>query len=144
MERRGRPVDNSFRDHHGLYYRCTKEDFEDDGRLNPSRIRCDNTSVNWSKYSKPWDVIFDHPGFGIVRFLVKELPKELPKQPPKGANVRSFYPVHDPMDENYAHAEIGTFDGQKRIANPNLGKIVKTEFRMIMRDRAMLILPPKV
>src|SRR6185503_3270378 len=46
-----------------LFHRCTAEDVVGD-RLNPARIKYDRTSCNWSKYSKPWDVIFDYPEHG--------------------------------------------------------------------------------
>ena len=77
-------MDDGFLPFHRLYHRCKKEDFEGDWVFG-ARMRYNNTSVNWSKYSKPWDVIFDHAGHGIVQFMVCQLPKELPKEPTPGA-----------------------------------------------------------
>src|SRR6185437_9609885 len=76
MLRNGRPVDKKFGDKDWLYRRCIKEDIAGDVLL-PPRIRVDRPSVNWSRYSKPWDVTFDHPKQGIVRFVVGLLPKQL-------------------------------------------------------------------
>jgi hypothetical protein len=36
--------------------------------------------VNWSKYSKPWDVIFGDPKAGIALFLVWEVSRDLPTE----------------------------------------------------------------
>ena len=138
-----RGIDKDFLGHHSLYHRCKLEDLAGD-RMNPTRIRCDNASVNWSKYSKPWDVIFDYPGGGIVRFVVRDLPSELPTEPPQGAKLRSFSPVHDPMPDNYAHSEIGTFTEGTRVPNPNLSKTVRKEFQNIMSNRGLILLRPSV
>ena len=138
-----RPVDNRFRFFHCLYYRCKREDV-DGGRLLPPRIR-PNCSVNWSKYSKPWDVIFDYPGCGIVQFIVCLLPKELPKEVPVGATApqpHSFYPGHVPLPDNYPHSEIWTFRAGTRLPSPHLPETVKKEFRQIMSDQSVVLLDP--
>ncbi len=142
----GRPVDNAFHFFHCLYYRCKREDISE-GRLLPPRIRCPNTSVNWSKYSKPWDVIFDHPGWGIAQFIVCRLPKELPKEVPVGATApqqHSFYPGHVPLPENYPHSEIWTFRAGVRAANAKLPETVKKEFRQIMSDQSVILCDPDI
>ncbi len=138
-----RGIDDKFCDKHNLYHRCKKEDLDGD-RMNPSRIRCENTSVNWSKYSKPWDVIFDYPGYGVVRFLVRNLPTELPTERPPDAKLRSFVPVHDPKPTNYVHAEIATFTDGARVPKPSLGRMVKKEFQNLMSDRSLVILRPNL
>lgn len=156
MLRRDRPKDYNFRFFHRLYYRCKKEDLLDDGTLNPARIKYQNTSVNWSKYGKPWDVIFDHRGEGVAQFLVCGLPKEIPKniansqtavsgKPPKNlTKLHSFYPEHDPEDLNFPHCEIWTFRGNDRLVSADLSNVVKKEFRQIMSDRAVLIWQPTI
>lgn len=116
------------------------------GRLLAARISYSNTSVNWSKYSCPCDVIFDHPDNGIVQYLVQDLPSELPKDPPAGSTpkLHSFLPVHRPEPQNYAHTEICTYKEGVRVPKPNLPETVKKEFRTIMSDRGVLIRKPKV
>ncbi len=138
-----RGVDDKFLPRHALYHRIKKEDLISD-RMNPARIRCENTSVNWSKYSKPWDATFDYPGCGVVRFMVRDLPRELPKEPNPKTKPRSFFPIHDPKPTNYAHSEIGTFTGGMRVPKPSLGKIVTKEFQNIMSNRSFVILLPRI
>jgi hypothetical protein len=113
----------------------------------PARIRA-NCSVNWSKYSRPWDVIFDYPGCGIVQFIVCLLPKELPKEEiPAGATApqpHSFYPEHDPLPDNYPHSEIRTFRAGARVTSSHLPETVKKEFRQIMSDQSVILLNPDI
>src|SRR5437763_15035010 len=81
MLQSGRGVDNNSRRTDWLYRRCVKEDIEGE-RCIPARISYDDTSVNWSKYSRPWDVIFDYPAQGVARWIVSDLPTDLPENPP--------------------------------------------------------------
>jgi hypothetical protein len=142
MLRSNRPVDNNFRFFHQLYHRCTKEDIVGD-RLVPLRIRYRNPSVNWSKYGKPWDVIFDFPGHGIAQFFVCGLPTELPRTAGvQKAKPHSFFPSHIPEYSNYSHCEIWTFKVGVHIPNPTLTDTVKKEFRQIMSDRAAILRSP--
>jgi hypothetical protein len=115
------------------------------GRLLGARIPYKNPSVNWSKYGKPWDVIFDFPGFGIAQFIVCGLPKELPMERPAGVTpkVHSYFPGHVPECENYSHCEIWTFKEGVRVPNPkDLPATVKKEFRQIMSDRSVILRNP--
>jgi hypothetical protein len=139
-----RGLDNTFKPRHRLYHRCEKEDVAGDRLLGP-RIRCEGASVNWSKYSKPWDVIFDHPDFGIARFIVFELPRELPKEQPAGTLIEahSFLPHHEPLELNYSHSEIWPYKGNQRLKRLS-SKIVQKEFRTIMSDRSFILRDPKV
>jgi hypothetical protein len=148
MLQNGRAVDNGFRFFHCLYHRYKLEDIGD-GRLISLRIPYKNASVNWSKYSKPWDVIFDYPGEGIGQFLVCGLPKELPIELPLGQQrnppkPHSFYPSHVPEAENYAHCEIWTFKEGAHVPSVKLPETVKKEFRQIMSDRCVLLLVPSL
>ena len=144
MLRNGRGVDNSFKGWHSLYYRCTREDVKD-GKLIGARVRLQNTSVNWSKYSKPWDVIFDNQGFGISHWLVFRLPSELPKVlPDKNAKVHAFAPSHVPLDDNYSHSEIWTFKDGQRSEKAAMSETVKKELRTMLGDHSLVLWPPKV
>lgn len=114
-------------------------------RLLAARIPFKNTSVNWSKYGKPWDVIFDFPGLGIAQFLVCGLPKELPIEAQPGVKTKphSFYPAHVPEPTNYAHSEIWTFKDGAHVEIPkSLPETVKKEFRQIMSDRGVILRKP--
>ena len=145
MVQGSRLIDNGFLGRHRLYHRCKNDDIID-GRIIPAKIRIDRPSVNWSKYGKPWDVIFDDPGCGIVQFVVRNLPKELPRERPidSGTRICSFFPSHDPLCFNYAHCEIRPFHDGKEIASKSLGKIVKKEFRTVMSNKGLLLLAPSV
>jgi hypothetical protein len=148
MLRNGRAVDEAFKGRHHLYMRCTKEDVAHD-RVIAARIKYDNPSVNWSKYSRPWDVIFDFPGYGIARFVVRYLPRELPKNPPgmpskkqSQLKIQTFYPRHEPEQQNYSHCEIRTFQNGVVQSKPRISETVKKEFRQIMSDRSLVIQNP--
>ena len=137
----GRSIDNSFRWHHSLYQRCTKEDVVGT-RLLAARISYKEPSVNWSKYSKPWDVLFDHPRHGIAQHMVFALPRDVPKGAPEGTKLNSFRPVHDPMSDNYPHCEIRTFREGSQISGKALGELAKKGFRTIMSDRSVILWDP--
>ena len=144
-----RSTDNAFRWYHALYQRCSKEDMDGD-RLNPNRIKYENASVNWAKYSRPWDVIFDYPGCGFVQFIVLALPKGIPRDiPPDTAPNNKpephwCKPAHVPEPDNYSHSEIWTFKPAGRVASGKLGSLAKKEFRQILSDHGVLLQEPTV
>jgi hypothetical protein len=149
MIQRSRGVDQGFRPHHILFRRCTTEDVMGD-RLIPNRIAHRNVSVNWSKYCKPWDVIFDFPGQGIVRIVVRCLPIGIPLVPAdKNAKLHAFRPIHCPESENYSHTEIRAYrkgqdeDNWAPMGKADLPEMAKKEFRTMMADRSCVILSPK-
>lgn len=140
-----RIADSGFWFFHPLYIRCKQEDVIGN-RLIGSRIKCENTSVNWSKYSKPWDVIFDFPKNGIAQFIVGALPKVLPIEITGGGvpKPHSFIAAHVPLPENYPHCEIWTYKDGAHVSNPDLPKTVKKEFRQIVSDRSEILLNPEI
>lgn len=145
MLRNGRGVDNSHGPEDHLYRRCVKEDVEGD-RLLAARIKYDDTSVNWSKYSKPWDVIFDYPGQGIARWTVKDLPKNLPQEIPPGTKkveLHDFNPSHMPLCYNYSHSEIHVYRNGQRIQRLS-SNLAKKEFRTIMSERSSILFSPTI
>jgi hypothetical protein len=120
MMRNGRPVDQDFKRWHELYYRFdSAEDIEGEHLLGP-RIRASfDISVNWSKYSMPWDVIVGVPDAGIAVFFVLEIQRELPTN--LGSSERAkdkpkphlYALVHEPEEENYSHSAIAVFKDEK-------------------------------
>ena len=146
MLRNERPPDQGFRPRDFLYHRCTKEDVKDEVFL-PARIRVNRPSVNWSKYSKAWDVIFDYPGQGIVRFVVANLPRELPNAPSRPGEqppeLHHLFPFHDPLELNYSHAEIRCSRGAREIARINSSAVTK-EFQAMMSRQGLLLLHPEI
>jgi hypothetical protein len=142
-----RKVDDGFDGFHRLYYRCQSDEV-DAGRLLPLKIKYANTSVNWSKHSFPWDVIFGYSGSGIFSFLVRHLPVELPKEQPvkQPVPLHHFKSNHAPLADNYAHSELWVYQLDKRIMPPKTvtSRLVIKEFRTIMSDRAKLLRNPTV
>lgn len=136
----GRESDNQFRWHHLLYQRFTQEDVHE-GRLLPARIRYGDPSSNWSKYSKPWDVVFDNPGEGIAQILVADLPSGIPKIIPDGmtSEIHSCRPSHVPLPENYPHSEIWTYKGEVKVKSGRLGSLAKKAFQAEMSERCIII-----
>ena len=138
-----REVKNCYSSYHKLYRRFNSDDLLEN-RLNPARIAYKNTSVNWSKYSKPWDVIIDFPDSGYCQILVRHLPSELPKEKVEGSKLHKFEPEHKPLEDNYSHTEIVTYkDGGKMTGNFDLPSTVKKEFRTIISDRSLILSTPK-
>lgn len=138
-----RGIDNSYSGCQQLYRRFNSEDLLGN-RLNPVRIKYTNTSVNWSKYSEPWDVIFDSPELGYCQILVRHLPSELPKERVEGSKLHKFEPEHKPIDINYSHTEIVTYkEGVKMTGNFDLPPTVKKEFKTIISDRSVILTMPK-
>jgi hypothetical protein len=158
MMRNGRPEDQNFRDYHRLYYRFeTAEDIEGNRLLGPrikmaEAMRAADISVNWSKYSKPWDVVFDFPRSGIAMFFVWHVRRDLPTDLSKlAANQReqdkpkphTYKPVHEPEEDNYSHSAMAVFKDGVRITKPNrVAPTAKKEFRQIISDKSMILLSP--
>lgn len=143
-----RGTDPSFRRHHLLYRRCNREDLFE-GRLIPARIPLD-TSVNWSKYSKPWDVIFENPGDGFLQFTVRSLPSNVPYVIPSGqqSSLHVCAPGHKPLEYNYSHSEILTYrksnNRLERVSKDRVGGLAKKEIRQLLSERAVLLQVPAV
>ena len=102
--------------------------------------------MNWSKYSKPWDVIFDHKNYGFAQIMVRQLPAELPTVQVGGQEVKphAYKPEHVPLCENYAHCEIWTFKDGVRAKNPAPSNVVKKEFRQTLADRLYVLHSPSI
>jgi hypothetical protein len=127
-----------------LYFRFSGEDHID-GVLIEARIPLANQSVNWSKYSRPWDVKFDHPTLGIGQILVSNLPTRLPEVLSIDPNDKfhDYAPKHVPENLNYAHSEIQVYKGGVLAAKVNNSN-VKTAYRSIIRKKAVILLKPLV
>lgn len=140
----GRGRDQEFKDKERLYFRCVGEDIENN-RILAARIPYNEISNNRSKYSEPWDVIFDYPQHGIFQLQVLALPIGLPQEQPHGRPIalHDFRPEHVPLPENYAHSEIWTYRASARV--PRLSsELVKKEFRAIISDRSVVLWRPGI
>jgi hypothetical protein len=143
MLRRGRPVDKAFEPEHLLYMRITDEDVVE-GIVIPARIRAFDQSVNWSKYSWPWDVVFDHGGCGVSTVAISELPPPLPKiLPDNKSKYHTFIPEHVPEDQNYSHSEIRAWKaGTKLTKSSQIGEVAKKEYQNFMSAVLEIIIDP--
>jgi len=117
-------------------------------RLLPVRVKSFDISVNWSKYSKPWDVIFGSPTAGIALFVVwdirRELPTDLASEQRETRKLHSYGPVHEPYDDNYSHTEIAVIKDGKRVTKSSaVGELAKKEFRQIISDKSLILRRPK-
>lgn len=140
----GRGLDDGFKPEHILYRRCTSDEVEGT-RMLAAAIRYDNTSVNWSKYSRPGDVIFDNCDWGIAILRVRQLPDGLPtNKPDPKTKIYAFRATHVPEDENYSHSEIWAYADGVREPKPKPSDAVKKEFRMLLSDRTYVVLDPAV
>jgi hypothetical protein len=52
--------------------------------------------------------------------------------------LRSFFPTHEPLPDNYAHSEICTFVEGTKIQKPSLGRMVTKEFQMTMSNKSLI------
>ena len=149
MMRRNRPVDDDFRPEHRLYYRIEHQDELEGNYLDPQKIRTAfDVSVNWSKYSQPWDVIFDRPASGIASILVQDISVDLPRDltPDHKHQVvkpHLYRPTHEPYNDNYSHSAIAVFkDSQRVTKSAQVGEKAKREFRQLLSDKAIILLRP--
>jgi hypothetical protein len=150
MMRRNRPLDDDFQPEHRLYYRIELHDELEGNHLDPQKIRAAfDISVNWSKYSKPWDVIFGTPASGIASVLVRDifvdLPLDLASQQREVRKPHLYRPVHEPYEDNYSHSVIAVFkDGARVTKSRDIGAMAKREFRQLLSDKAEILFRPSI
>lgn len=102
-------------------------------------------SVNRSKYSKPHDVLYD-PGlhgegfrrWGVTYLTVAQIPDPVETS---GA-VYSFEPRHQPLPENYGHAEIwtlknGVFERSLEISSAVIKTQIRAIFFQVFREQVL-------
>ena len=133
----GRPADPDFDQQEKLYHRFEKLQKASDGKFYPASIRFPDFSVNRERYSKPEDVLYpNYKGLGIVSFKVEDLPEPiLTGEGSKNETTYTFVPVHDPLEENYAHSEIRTFKNGHYSKNMDVSKKVKFKFRTHLANK---------
>ena len=146
MRRNGRPVDPNFPDDEPLYMRC-KAEFIQGNRLSPLVIQgtgfphMPDQSVNRGKYSEPGDVLIPSwPGWGIAGFQVADVTFKISMPDPDNRSYR-FQVLHTPEEENYAHSEIGAFNGESNTRVNDIPKTIRKEFRTTLHQRGVVIQP---
>jgi hypothetical protein len=147
LYRRGRPDDQEFEPTEELYHRCKEgSTYEDPAqpsawRLKPSALRSPDFSVNRQKYSQPEDVLLPtYQGWGVAAFAVGDVPASISSPGQVGFEFRV---EHVPEEENYAHSEIRTYRGERRIlASSKVPDTVKSLFRQRLSERSRIIIHP--
>lgn len=158
MLRMDRPPDPLFFPEELLYLRCTLEGAEtlsaDDGslrrRVRPAYIHFPDQSVNRQKYSRPWHVLL--PGasedsrdwilWGVACVPVAALP---PPQETAGKVLYEFTVEHDPLDDNFGHAELRVYKNRQRETDKKkINAKVKKTYRQLLSEQTRIILDPLV
>jgi hypothetical protein len=148
MYRNGRPIDDKFEAVHKLYIRIDGECFQQ-GEILDAGIRIADQSVNWSKYSLPWDILFGHSDCGVGGFVVRDIPTPVPQdrkdwpRDPKFSPYE-YVPKHIPENDNYGHCEIqATRQGVVSKEEKIRADIVKKQFRSKLKRSINILLAPK-
>lgn len=80
------------------------------------QFRVPDQSVNRSKYSQPRDVLYpDNHDKSVAWFPASALPAVIPVVNQKKTVEWAARVVHVPLRHNYAHAEVGIFNGDARL-----------------------------
>ena len=142
-----RGVNSSFLPRHKLYFRVPSEAYVNGQWIEASIdfIPAANQSVNWSKYSKPWDVKFDHADHGIALIRVSDIPERLPDAISTDLNdkVHFYTATHVPEPNNYSHSEIQVLkDGKVIVNRSKVSNKTKKQYRALIRAKAVILLPP--
>lgn len=154
MYSRGRSADTEFSPSELLYFRFTARNLNDAGGLGPAAIRFPDQSVNRQKYSKPFDVLVPEPrkldgvgrlkGWlyqGVAAFPVGCIPAD-PKDG-KGQVACDFRVEHDPLEYNYAHAEIRAFvEGKRLLEKKGVSRSDRKKFRMSIFEQVTVVVKP--
>ncbi len=139
LMRRRRPDDPVFDRGEQLFRRLSLGDVDAAGHVEPSSLQSPDFSVNRGKYSEPDDVVLLHPKCGIGQFVVADVPESLRS----GEGVEFQFSVeHAPMDDNYSHSEIRSYNHGIRLAPKKPAKSIRTLFRLALVSRMKIMRAP--
>ena len=154
MYSRGRSADAEFSPSEILYFRFTARNLDDTGGLRLAAIRFPTQSVNRQKYSKPFDVLAPEPRkldgvgrskewlyYGVAAFPAGCVPAFLEDS---GSQVICDFRVeHDPLEYNYAHAEIRAFvEGKRLLEKKGVSRSDRKKFRMKIFEQVTVLVKP--
>ena len=142
MWRRGRPAAEDFAAEDDLFYRVAPTQVVGPDIVIPlghqPPFDFPRFSVNWSRFSKPAWVLFppssepekSYEGFRVGAIRVGDLPVAY-----RGFTLR---PVHRPVDDNYAHAEVESVDVvTQAVKKPD--RPTRKELRELLRNKVRLV-----
>lgn len=158
MLRKGRSLDPLFAPQEMLYLRCTLEGTETitaaDGtpyrRVRPAHIHFPDQSVNRQKYSRPWHVLLPSDDersqswilCGSAQVPVSGIP---PAQQSAGNVHYEFTVEHDPLDDNFGHAELRVYkNGQRERDKRRINSVVKKTYRQLLSEQTRIALEPLI
>jgi hypothetical protein len=154
MYSHGRFADAGFSPFEILYFRFTARNLDDAGGFRLAAIRFPDQSVNRQKYGKPFDVLVPQPRkldrggrskewlyCGVAAFPVGCVPDYL--EDGKGQVICDFRVEHDPLDYNYAHAEIRAFvEGKRLSGKKGVSRSDRKKFRMKIFEQVTVVVKP--
>lgn len=133
MWRNGRATDPVFEPGEKLFRRYRLEHLLD-GKFSNMGLSFDQPlSFNREKYSEPSDVLFSDVDpdsgmfarWGVLSLRVRDIPSLFPVERPE----RHFYPVHAPLELNYAHSDVfcetPSTPGVYQVPPPAIRKLVR-------------------
>jgi hypothetical protein len=131
-----------------------QQNLDDAGRLGVAAIRFPDQSVNRQKYGKPLDVLVPLPRklagsgrsrewlyHGVAAFPVGCVPAYL--EDSRGEVICDFRVEHDPLEYNYAHAEIRAFiKGERLPDKKGVSPSDRKKFRMMVFEQVTVVVKP--
>ncbi len=131
----GQVPDPEFEASERLFRRIHPDHFVS-GILTDAFLPFPSFSVNREKYSRPDDILREHPQFGIAAFAVGDIPQKLDAEP---GQVFEFGVEHVPLPDNYAHSEVHSYLAGTKAKPP---RIVRKRFRDLLRRRTVVLKEP--
>jgi len=138
MRRNGRPEDQAFQATEKLFRRYTRAHYMN-GQFSNTGFAFDSPqSVNREKYSEITDVLFseteEFANWGVLSFMVKDLPSSFPSDDPR----YTFFPMHVPMEDNFAHSEVWCDNVPPTGVYLKPSKSVRKLFRTLLSQRIVV------
>jgi hypothetical protein len=137
MRRNGRAQDDHFEPTEKLFRRYIQVHYMN-GQFSNTGFPFPKQSVNRQKYSEATDVLFDEAerfvGWGVLSFKVDDLPASFPPEAPR----YTFFPKHEPLEDNYAHSVVwcDRVPGTRQYVEPS--PQVKKLFRASLSQRVVI------
>jgi len=138
MHRQNRQPDPVFAPDESLYHRVPHSHAELKEALKSS-FQFPQCCVNRSKYSEPYDVLFDGPdpqGYQVVSWQVRQVTGII--EPVGDSATYECLTKHLPEELNFAHTELQTYKqgDRSKMRSPSPGQ--KLFWRALMAERATL------
>jgi len=136
---RGRLIDPNFSPEEKLYIRFNQIY---GGKVAISEIKYPDQSMNRSKYSEPYSVLYpNHETWGYGFIKVQNVPGQIESD----TGVVNYCMVeHEPCDLNYSHSIIAGYKNGRRVTNNNKNRHIVAKFRYELIQRIEVIKTPEL